>query len=59
MPGDRQHLTGEARTDLEMKLASAEGRIRQLKSELSLLRSDLIRVALAVGGGRAPGSTTA
>lgn len=49
MSGDRQHEKGEVPTALEMRLESAESRIQQLGSELSLLRSDLTRVALAVG----------
>lgn len=49
MSRDRQHGMGEVSTALEMTLASAESRIQQLGSELSLLRSDLTRVALAVG----------
>ena len=49
MPGDLQHQLKEFRSELEMKLASVDDRIRQLRSELSLMRSDLIRVALVAG----------
>ena len=49
MPGDLQHQLEEFRSELEMKLASVDDRIRQLRSELSLMRSDLIRVALVAG----------
>ena len=49
MPGDQHHQLEEFRSGLEMKLASVDDRIRQLRSELSLMRSDLIRVALVAG----------
>ena len=49
MPGGLQHQLEEFRSELEMKLASVDDRIRQLRSELSLMRSDLIRVALVAG----------
>ena len=39
------------RAEFKAELADIRGQIRQLSQELSSVRSDLIRVALAVGGG--------